>query len=33
MTAAGRDVPVDRAHAALLIIDMQNHCANPKGGW
>jgi ureidoacrylate peracid hydrolase len=33
MTASGREVPIDRAHAALLIIDMQNFCVDPAGGW
>jgi ureidoacrylate peracid hydrolase len=33
MTAAGREVPIDPAHAALLIIDVQNYCADPEGGW
>ncbi len=27
-----RDVPIDPAHAALLIIDMQNYCSRPDGG-
>jgi ureidoacrylate peracid hydrolase len=27
-----RDVPIDPAHAALLIIDMQNYTAHPHGG-
>jgi ureidoacrylate peracid hydrolase len=27
-----RDVPIDPAHAALLIIDMQNYAARPDGG-
>jgi ureidoacrylate peracid hydrolase len=26
MTAPSREVPIDPAHAALLIIDVQNHC-------
>jgi ureidoacrylate peracid hydrolase len=27
MTAPSREVPIDRTHAALLIIDVQNYCA------
>lgn len=27
-----RDIPLDRRHAALLFIDVQNFCAHPKGG-
>jgi len=27
-----RDVPIDRAHAALLLIDVQNYGVDPKGG-
>jgi len=27
-----REVPIDPAHAALLIIDIQNYCARPDGG-
>jgi isochorismate hydrolase len=30
MTAPGREVPIDPAHAALLIIDVQNYCTRPK---
>jgi ureidoacrylate peracid hydrolase len=30
--ALSRDVPIDPAHAALLIIDMQNYAARPDGG-
>jgi isochorismate hydrolase len=30
MTAPGREVPIDPAHAALLIIDIQNYCTRPK---
>jgi ureidoacrylate peracid hydrolase len=26
-----REVPIDPAHAAFLIIDIQNHCAGPDG--
>jgi ureidoacrylate peracid hydrolase len=33
MTAPGREVPIDPAEAALLIIDVQNYCAHPDGGW
>jgi ureidoacrylate peracid hydrolase len=33
MTEPGREVPIDPAHAALLIIDMQNYCAHRDGGW
>jgi ureidoacrylate peracid hydrolase len=33
MTAPGREVPIDPAHAALLIVDVQNYCAHPEGGW
>jgi ureidoacrylate peracid hydrolase len=33
VTAAAREAPIDPAHAALLIIDMQNYCAHPEGGW
>ncbi len=34
MNPAGlsRDVPIDPAHAALLIIDVQNYCCRPDGG-
>lgn len=32
MTAPSRDVPVDPAHTALLIIDVQNYCTHPQGG-
>ena len=31
MTTLNREVPVDPAHAALLIIDVQNYCAHPDG--
>ena len=30
MTALSREVPIDPAHAALLIIDVQNYCAGPE---
>jgi ureidoacrylate peracid hydrolase len=30
MTALSREVPIDAAHAALLIIDVQNYCAGAK---
>jgi ureidoacrylate peracid hydrolase len=29
MTTLSRDVPIDPAHAALLIVDVQNYCAHP----
>jgi ureidoacrylate peracid hydrolase len=32
MTALSREVPIDPAHAALLIIDVQNYCAGPEAG-
>ncbi len=32
MPALSRDVPVDRAHAALLFVDVQNYNARPDGG-
>lgn len=28
----GRDVPIDRSHAALLLIDLQNYSLDPNGG-
>jgi ureidoacrylate peracid hydrolase len=31
MTTLSRDVPIDPAHAALLIVDVQNYCAHPDG--
>jgi len=31
VTTLNREVPVDPAHAALLIIDVQNYCAHPDG--
>jgi ureidoacrylate peracid hydrolase len=31
MNTPSRDVPIDPAHAALLIIDVQNYCAHPDG--
>jgi ureidoacrylate peracid hydrolase len=31
MTAPSREVPIDPAHAALLIVDVQNYCAHPDG--
>jgi len=31
MTTLSREVPVDPAHAALLIVDVQNYCAHPDG--
>jgi ureidoacrylate peracid hydrolase len=33
MTAPSREAAVDIAHAAFLIIDLQNYCAHPDGGW
>jgi ureidoacrylate peracid hydrolase len=32
MTASSREMPVDPAHAGLLIIDVQNYCAHREGG-
>ena len=32
MTAPSREVPIDPAHAAFLIIDVQNYCAGPASG-
>ena len=32
MTALSREVPIDPAHAAFLIIDVQNYCAGPVSG-
>jgi ureidoacrylate peracid hydrolase len=31
MNTLSREVPIDPAHAALLIIDVQNYCAHPNG--
>jgi ureidoacrylate peracid hydrolase len=31
MSALSREVPIDLAHAALLIVDVQNYCAHPDG--
>jgi ureidoacrylate peracid hydrolase len=31
MNPLSREVPIDPAHAALLIIDVQNYCAHPNG--
>ena len=31
MSAPSREVPIDPAHAALLIVDVQNYCAHPDG--
>ena len=31
MNTPSREVPIDPAHAALLIIDVQNYCAHPDG--
>jgi ureidoacrylate peracid hydrolase len=33
MTRPSRDMAVDITRAALLIIDVQNYCAHPEGGW
>ena len=30
MSSPSREVPIDPAHAALLIIDVQNYCARAK---
>jgi ureidoacrylate peracid hydrolase len=32
MNTLSRDVPIDRAHAALLFVDVQNYTARPDGG-
>ena len=32
MSALSREVPIDSAHAALLIIDVQNYCAGTEAG-
>jgi ureidoacrylate peracid hydrolase len=32
MSALSREVPIDPAHAALLIIDVQNYCASTESG-
>jgi ureidoacrylate peracid hydrolase len=32
MSALSREVPIDLAHAALLIIDVQNYCAGTEAG-
>ena len=31
MITLSREVPIDPAHAALLIVDVQNYCAHPDG--
>ena len=31
MNTPSREVPIDPAHAALLIVDVQNYCAHPDG--
>ena len=31
MSLLSREVPIDREHAALLIVDVQNYCAHPEG--
>jgi hypothetical protein len=31
MITLSRDVPIGLAHAALLIVDVQNYCAHPDG--
>jgi ureidoacrylate peracid hydrolase len=33
VTAPSREVAIDRVHAALLIIDVQNYCAHSQGAW
>jgi ureidoacrylate peracid hydrolase len=33
MSASGREIPIDPRRAALLVIDVQNYCAHPEGGW
>jgi hypothetical protein len=32
VTAPSREVPIDPAHAGLLIVDVQNYCVPPQGG-
>jgi ureidoacrylate peracid hydrolase len=32
MDPVSRDIPIDRDHAALLLIDVQNYSAHPAGG-
>jgi ureidoacrylate peracid hydrolase len=32
MTAPSREVPINPAHAALLIVDVQNYCTRPEAG-
>jgi isochorismate hydrolase len=32
MSPPSREVPIDPAHAALLIIDVQNYCAGTASG-
>jgi ureidoacrylate peracid hydrolase len=31
MSTPSREAPIDPAHAALLIVDVQNYCAHPDG--
>ena len=31
MNTSSREVPIETAHAALLIVDVQNYCAHPDG--
>ena len=31
MNTLSREVPIDPAHAVLLIVDVQNYCAHPEG--
>jgi ureidoacrylate peracid hydrolase len=31
MSSSSREVPIDPAQAALLIVDVQNYCAHPEG--
>jgi ureidoacrylate peracid hydrolase len=33
MSTPSREAAIDPKHAALLVIDMQNYCAHPHGGW
>jgi ureidoacrylate peracid hydrolase len=33
MSVASREIAIDPRRAALLIIDVQNYCAHPEGGW
>jgi hypothetical protein len=31
MSTFSREVPIDLAHAALLMVDVQNYCGHPGG--